>query len=208
MQSEENSFSEPESLPPPPHFRRRVALFSLVIVGLAALLVTGLLYPAARFSLENGPPRDLGRLSEANLTSAGAWVRGTGRPSQEALAFRRTGHPGNFRLTRLEDRPNLWIVLPVPQGAVSPSRGEPLTNETYVPPSTFVGRLVPLDEAGAMFAPIVSMIGESSASEDGFLLVEGDSPRSYRPFLFAALLLAIVGLGCLSFATLLAKRSP
>jgi hypothetical protein len=176
-------------------------------VGFAALLVGGLLYPAARFALKNGPPQDLGRLNEANLTAASEWVRGTGLPSQEALAFRRTGHPGSFRLTRLEGRANLWIVLPVPRGAISSPQGAPITGDTYVPPSTFVGRLVALEDAGAMFAPLVEMIGESGGVTDGYLLVEGDSPRSYRPFLVAALMLAIMGLGCLSFATLLTKRS-
>lgn len=209
MESEENSFSKSQfPIPPPPGLRRRLSLASLFLVGGLALSLALVLYPAARFALQGDGRNELGSLATADLTVGGSWVQGRGTPKQEALSFRRRGRTGSFRLTQLEERNDLWLVLPVPRGAKSHSEPNArITRETYVPPSLYRGRLVPLGEAGLMLDPIAKLVRAQGAGPQSFILLEGDSPSGYRHLLIAALLLAFIGCGCLSFATFLMAKS-
>ena len=203
VEPEENSFSKSGTIPPSaPGYRRHLVLGALIAIGLGAWLLVVLLAPRAQFSLVAGAPADIGPLRSADLTQAGSWVRTSGTPQPDALSFERIGASGSFRLTTIEERSNVWLVLHVPQG---------FTPDSFVPPSTFVGRLTPLRDAGFSARPIVRMIEEGSgAADDGYLLIDGESPRSERPALLAAILLALLGTACLSFAVHLCQkpRSP
>jgi hypothetical protein len=67
--------------------------------------------------------------------------------------------------------------------------------------------LVSLHEAGLILDPIAKLVRAQGGSPQSFILLDGESPRSYRHLLIAALLLAFVGCGCLSFATFLMAKS-
>jgi hypothetical protein len=57
-----------------------------------------------------------------------------------------------------------------------------------------------------MLKPIAQMIVSQGGSARGYVLLEGDTPNNHRHFLVAAILLALLGVGCLSFATHLLRR--
>ena len=198
MESLEDPFNKSESIPPAAHpLRRHLFLGALGAVGLGAWLLVVLLLPRAQFAMLQGDPQDLGPLKDADLTQAGAWVRTSGTPQSDTLSFQRMGATGGFRLTRIEERPNVWLVLGVPQGS---------TADLFVPPSHFVGRLTRLRDAGISARPVVNMIQAAGAQSEGYLLFDGESPRSERPALLAALLLALLGTACLSFAVHLCRK--
>lgn len=190
-----------KSLPPPPNSRRWATLIGLLIIAISAWLVAFALYPAASFSLAKGEAHDLGPLASADLKSAGRWVQGSGKISEKALGFERHGERGSFRLTKLRGREDLWLLLRVPEGLEKGVDGK----ELYIPPSHFVGRLLPMAHAGLTYAPILALIqGEGDSADGTYLLVDGEMPKSHRDTLLAALVLALVGLACFSLTARLA----
>lgn len=187
-------------MPPPPNSRRWLTISSLLLVGLSSFLVVAALWPAARFSLHHLEPQQVGPLQAAPLNETMRWVEGSGKTRSDALSFKRRGERGSFRLAQAEGRDDLWLLLKIPE-TISGSVG-------YVPPSTFSGRLLPLRDTGLQYAPIASMIEESGHStENGFLLLDGETPEDHQDSLWAAILLALVGTACLSFAARLLVRS-
>lgn len=182
-------------LPGPPRARRHLSLGSLLLISLLSLALAYLLLPEARFALNGASPVDLGDLNTADLNQQHSnWVEGTGLTDPHAVAFRRRGTRGSFRLARLKDRADLWVLLHAPEHS---------SVNSYVPPRHFSGRLLKLDEAGPKEAPLVGLVRDEATrrkSEATYLLLEGESPRSQRDSLLAAILFGLLGLGCLAFA--------
>jgi hypothetical protein len=200
---EERGVSSENSLPPPPNGRRRLTVVGLLAIAVSAWLVAFALYPAARFSIAERAPSDLGPLSSADLKTARNWVRGEARTAGKALSFERRGERGSFRLTQAQGRTDLWILLRVPNGIDEHSDGA----GAYVPPSSFSGRLLPLSQPGLHYAPIAKMIeGAGHSTENSYLLLDGEVPASHRDSLWATLVLALLGTACLSLAVRLARR--
>lgn len=78
---------------------------------------------------------------------------------------------------------------------------QPQGQRAFVPPSRFSGRLVSLAQAGLHEAPIAKMIKNAGHTAEGaYLLLDGEVPAAHRDSLWAMLLLALLGLACLSFA--------
>jgi hypothetical protein len=176
-------------------------LGSLITVGSAALVVVCLLVPSARYALNGGAPQELGPLATASLGEVDSWVSTTGTPEPNALSFTRLGARGSFRLTRAQDRKEVWLLFQVPESIEGP----------FVPPTHFVGRLRPLSDAGLLPKAVRDRIATRIvASANSVVLVEGESPASQRPALFAAILLALASAGCLSSAIFLWRdvKSP
>lgn len=193
--------SSENSLPPPPNSRRWLAIASLLLVALSSYLVVGGLWSAARFALSDAEPQQVGPLKSAALHKSSQWLEGSGRVRGEALSFERRGERGSFRLARAEGRDDLWLLLKVPETLGRPS--------DFIPPSNFSGRLLPLNDAGIQYAPIARMIENGGHPLDsGFLLLDGEVPQDHRDSLWAAILLALVGTACLSFAARLLVRNP
>lgn len=202
VESHEESFNKSDRpLPEPPTGRKRLSLGSLVLVGAAAFVVFLLLLPNALYALESGSPEELGPVATASLESAGSWVSAEGTPEPNALSFTRLGARGSFRLTRAQDRKDLWLLFQVP----------PNTQNEFVPPSHFVGRLRRLSETGLLPSEVLAKItAETGAENAAFLLVDGELPVSQRPALLLALLLALLSVACLSAAIFLWRdvKSP
>ncbi len=128
------------SLPPPARARARVRLTALLLLGLGCLGSAWLLRGSAAYALLDGAPRDLGRLSSAQLTASGArgsWVKGVGEVERDTISFRRRGERGAFVLGRLIDRTDLWVLLPVPSATTR-----------YLPPRVLEGRLLARNAMG------------------------------------------------------------
>lgn len=186
------------------------------MVGLLSLTVAGLLVPSASYFAAGycsagycstgKDPTDLDALREADLAAAPEYIAGTGLPSTSALSFRRHGARGEFHLTRLEGRDDLWLLLRAPEWRAN----EIQALGGYVPPSHFEGRLLRLADATFTDRPLRALIArEGGDPERGYLLLEGDTPRQHRTSLVALVLLALIGIGCLSLtARLLSVAAP
>lgn len=203
LESLESTFNKSESaLPPPPRARRRLALGSLLLVATLSLTLAGLLGGQARFALIAGPPKPLGELAHADLEhESDGWIQGAGHVAPDALEFQRRGRTGSFRLARLKERDDFWLVLHAPQSA---------HGEEYVPPRHFSGRLVEIDSAPLKDRSLVELVKKEANKrqlEASFLLLEGESPRSQRDSLLAMLLFGLLGLTCLGLTLRLLRQS-
>jgi len=139
-------------------------------------MVVGL-WGTAQFSLRSGHPRDVGRLSELQLGPglANQWVRAEGGLEEDgAIRYQRPLSSDWFRLARAAGS-QVWVEVRVP---------EELEGPHFLPPPSFVGRLVPLGSAGLSHGDL----GESAASVHGaqrpapgaWLLIDGDTPAASR----------------------------
>ncbi len=178
--------------------RRRLALGSLLCVGVAALWVVYLLIPDAKYALSRGTPVELGSLKTAQLSDEQSYVSASATPKPNALSFERLGERGSFRLTRAEGRESVWLLLRAPRKIAGGSA------HGFVPPTHFVGRMGRVADSKLLPGEIREVIRQKSENfSDAFVLIDGESPSSQRPSLFAAILLALLGVACLSSAVFL-----
>ena len=189
-------------VPEPPRARRRVSLGSLFLIALLSFGLAYLLLPEARFALSPPEPVDLGNLATADLEDHHSdWIEGEALTDSQAVAFQRRGTKGSFRLAQLKSRPELWVLLHAP--ALKSA-------ESYVPPRHFSGRLLRVEDAGLKEAPVIGLIKDEARkrhAEAIFVLLEGESPRSLRDSLLAAILFALLGLICLGCVVRLVSRA-
>jgi hypothetical protein len=169
--------SELLALPPPRRPWRRATLVTLALGAVMSLWLALLVFPDARYSLRFGSATDIGDLSRARLgpEHQNAWVRAGGQLSAtQALRYRRPLERDSYRLASLEDNPNVWVQIRVPEGEEDPR---------FVPPDSFVGRLVPVSAAGLRQRALVEAVsgaGFPPLSRDAWLLVDGESPAAVR----------------------------
>jgi len=133
-----------------------------------------------------GGPQTLGNLATAKLEMTGArgsWVQGFGEVERDAISFRRRGELGSFVLGRLVQRRDLWVLLPVPTGAVE-----------YLPPRVLEGRLVSRQAMGLRFLPVAQLMDQRGSGPDDHLLVVGGRPADHKTDLWLMLLLTTLGL--------------
>lgn len=174
------------SVPPPARGRARVRLAALLVLGLGCLASAWLLRGSAAYALLGGGPQTLGNLATAKLEVTGArgsWVQGFGEVERDAISFRRRGEPGSFVLGRLVHRRDLWVLLPVPTGALE-----------YLPPRVLEGRLVSRQAMGLRFLPVAQLMQQRGSGASDHLLVVGGRPADYETDLWLLLLLATLGL--------------
>jgi hypothetical protein len=164
---------ELESLPEPRRPGRRLTLATLTLTVVAAGWMTAELLPSALYALGSNEPTevDAGPL-DAQLENR--WVHLRGAVEAGGIEYRRPLDPDTFRLARMEAPPNLWVEVRIPAD---------LDPAHYVPPSSFVGRLVKLDATGlrhAAIAPTVARVTGSALPDDAWLLVDGEAPAGTR----------------------------
>lgn len=165
---------ELEALPPPRRPWRKTTFAVLGATAVASIAVAVGLVSPARYSLWSGPPRELGALTNVQLdpSAANTWVHAAGELAPQAVEYRRPLDPDRFRLVRAEGNPKLFVELRVP-GSELP--------EHYVPPNSFVGRLVPLDEAGLRFSAVGEALATLGERPSGaWVLVDGEAPATAR----------------------------
>lgn len=165
---------ELEALPEPRRPFRKTTLVTLGATSISALAVAASLVGPARFSLSAGPPKELPALTHVQLGPEveNTWVHAVGELSDSGIEYRRPLDADRYRLVRSAEAPKLWVELRIP-GDLEPER--------YVPPNSFVGRLVPLDHAGLRYASVgdaLEMLGEKR--DDVWLLVDGEAPATTR----------------------------
>jgi hypothetical protein len=181
---------ELESLPEPRRPWRRATLFTLGLVGCLALTLMFSLRMEVTYALMVGEPVKLGELHHFNPDSnyANRWVQGSAELSPQGAGFKRPLDPDRFRLSPVVGNPRLWVELREPAGS---------REEYFIPPSSFVGRLVPLQASGLAYGELLDALsasGQPTPPADAWILCDGVSPLSYRWFLgVTAVLLAIAG---------------
>lgn len=170
---------ELQALPRPRRPWRRTTFAALALTACSALALGSCLLPQLNYTLQGGSPRPLGDLQrvELNETLANRWVQGRGELASDALAYQRPLTQGEYRLAPLVDNPRLWVEMRIPSD-LDPAR--------FVPPSSFVGRLVPLAEAGLGYEQL-SELGLDA--NDSWLLLDGESPQGERWVIGVLLLL-------------------
>jgi hypothetical protein len=178
-----------EALPPPRRPWRKLTLgvMTLTLVGSLCLLVS--LGGELSFSFKGGSPRGVGELAEFAPTpgDANTWVQGEGELQvQEAVAYRRPLESDSYRLSRVSGADKLWVQVRVPYDDADPD------HRRFVPPTSFVGRLVPLAHGGLRLSQLegaVAEAGRPALPRDAWLLIDGEAPATTRWTLGLGLLL-------------------
>lgn len=178
-----------EALPPPRRPFRRLTLFTMTatVIGSLALLVS--LRGEFVFSLDGHTPRSVGELSRfiPQPGDANSWVQGQGElEAQGAIAYRRPLEGDSYRLSRVSGAERLWVQVRVPRDDDDPD------HRRFVPPTSFVGRLVPATRGGVRLSQLGAAIAEAGRPplpKDAWLLIDGEAPSTTRWTLGLAALL-------------------
>jgi hypothetical protein len=171
--------ADPElvSLPAPPR-RERVLTVALMV---ATMLVSCWLLLALRgevtYALSPSTPVELGELTGANPPAelSNRYARATGLlGGVRSIRYERPMEGDSYRLAPIAGNPQVWVEIRVPEG---------MEGAKFTPPSTFVGRLVPMRLAGIRHRGLAASVAEAGAGqipEGAWLLVDGSSPRASR----------------------------
>jgi hypothetical protein len=102
-------------------------------------------------------------------------VHGEGQLSvTRAIRYARPLEHDTYRLASVEGNPKLWVQIRVPANEEGPR---------FVPPDSFVGRLVPMSKLGIRQRGLRDAVGEAGLDrpgEDAWLLLDGESPAALR----------------------------
>jgi hypothetical protein len=185
----ENPDRELEALPAPRRPWRRLTLVTMTATLFGSLALLWSLGGEVAFSLRGGGPRPLGELSrfQPQASDANSWVQGEGAlETGDAIAYRRPLESDSYRLSRVSGTKKLWVQVRVPRDDDDPD------HKRFVPPSSFVGRLVPLARGGVRLSQLGSAVAEAGRPplpRDAWLLIDGEAPATTRWTLGLALLL-------------------
>lgn len=175
--SEANPDPELASLPVPRRRGRRLTLLSMGLTALVSIFMVIGLRGEVVYALRSGPPQDLGDLA-AFVPSTGLhnrWVHGRGSLSTAMVVrFSRPLDSDSYQLAPVANNPRLWVQIRVPSGLPAP---------IFIPPSSLVGRLLEVKNAGLRYRGVARAIADSGAGKlpaDAWLLVDGEAPGTTR----------------------------
>jgi len=193
-----------EALPPPrrPWRKLTLAVMSATLLGSLCLLFA--LRGELCFSLSGRPPRGIGELSafKPQGRDENSWVQAEGELQvQGAIAYRRPLESDSYRLSRVNGTQQLWVQVRVPRDDDDPD------HKRFVPPTSFVGRLVPAAHGGVRLSQLgeaIDAAGRPALPSDAWLLIDGEAPATTRWTLgVAALLLGFAAFNLLGLRRLL-----
>jgi hypothetical protein len=125
----------------------------------------------ARYALGASAPTALGDLGQFDPARArsNTWVQGEASlASEAAVRYERPLESDSYRLARINGNDRLWVQVRVPSGLEGPH---------FVPPNSFVGRLIPIAEAGLRYRGLRE---SANIPSDAWLLIDGEAPRTTR----------------------------
>src|SRR3954468_11233188 len=169
-----------EALPAPRRPWRRATLGALGLSALGSLVLVFQLRGEAVYALESAPPIDLGELSQLHPTTSNrnTWVHGTGTLRADgAVRYARPLERDTYRLAQVEGNDKLWVQVSVPEDPSDPDGAH------FVPPTSFVGRLIPVSHVGIRHGMVRAAVGDSwqgAVPDDAWLLVDGEAPQTTR----------------------------
>jgi hypothetical protein len=175
--TESGADNELADLPPPRRPWRRTTLFVLALGSIGSIGLALSVLPDVAYALRGGEPVGLGELGtktpDAKL--ANRWVQGEGELSiTQAIRYERPLERDTYRLAALAKNPRVWVQVRVPANEEGPR---------FVPPASFVGRLLPVKNLGLRqrgLREAVKEAGLEPPKEDAWLLVDGESPQGLR----------------------------
>lgn len=169
---------ELEALPKPRRPGRRLTLFSLAATAVLSLCMVVALSQDASYGLSSSTPVDLGQLAELTPDDelANTWVRGEALlGTSGAVRYGRPLESDSYRLAPVAGNPKIWVQVRVPAGMEGPH---------FVPPTSFVGRLIPSEAAGlrhgGLQQSVASANSGASMPADAWLLIDGEAPATTR----------------------------
>jgi hypothetical protein len=193
-----------EALPPPRRPWRKLTLSVMAVTLLGSLGLAFSLRGELGFSLRGGAPRAVGELSALTPgpRDKNAWIQGEAElEPQGAIAYRRPLESDSYRLSRVHGTSKLWVQIRVPEDDSDPD------HKRFVPPTSFVGRLLPAREGGVRLSQLsgaIAQAGRPPLPPDAWLLIDGEAPASTRWTLgVAALLLGFAGFNLFGLQRLL-----
>lgn len=169
-----------EDLPAPRRPWRRATLAALTLSAVGSLALAFELRGEALFALEHGTPVDLGDLGQfrASARNANTWVRGEGTLHADgAVHYARPLESNTYRLAQVEGNEKLWVQVSVPEDPSDPDGAH------FVPPTSFVGRLIPVAHAGIRHSIVRDAVADAwqgKVPDDAWLLVDGEEPHTTR----------------------------
>jgi hypothetical protein len=178
-----------EALPAPRRPWRRLTLLVMGVTLLASAALAASLRGELVFSVTAGSPRAVGELSgfQPQPSDANTWVHGAGElEARGAIAYRRPLESDSYRLSRVSGSENLFVQVRVPRDDDDPA------HKRFVPPSSFVGRLVPASQGGLRLSQLGHAIDEAGRPPlppDAWLLIDGEAPATTRWAVGVAMLL-------------------
>lgn len=176
---------ELEALPEPRRPGRRLTLLSLTLLAFLSLAMIHALWGEAVYATRTGPPIEVNDLEHLSLNTSpnglnqdgggqydNEWVSGDGSLSyHKALSYRRPLESDAYRLARLSNNHDIWVELRVPQELDGPE---------FVPPTSFVGRLVPVSELGLRHTGLDVVFERAGVPPDAYILLDGEAPATTR----------------------------
>lgn len=175
-------------LPEPRRPWRRATFAAMALVSLISLGLSVNLVPDLVFALNPSPPVELNDLERFRPQSElhNRLVHGEATLSADrAIRYERPMEPDSYRLAEVVGNPQLWVQVRVPAGDEGPH---------FVPPTSFVGRLVRAHDVSIRqqgLSEAVAQAGLGKLDADTWILIDGEAPQTMRwVFGLLALLLA------------------
>ncbi len=169
-----------EALPPPRRPWRKLTLSVMASTLLGSLALAFSLRGELGFSLTGGTPRAVGELAALvpGAKDENTWIQGEAElEPQGAIAYRRPLESDSYRLSRVRGTNKLWVQVRVPEDDSDPD------HKRFVPPTSFVGRLLPAREGGLRLSQLSGAIAEAgrpALPADAWLLIDGEAPATTR----------------------------
>lgn len=168
---------ELEALPEPRRPARTLTLLTLALCACAAVAMSFGLRHDVVYALRSDEPRDIGALETFTPSPeyANRWVRASGALLAEpAVSYHRPLEPMTYRLSRVAGNPRVWVQITVPEALEGPH---------FIPPTSFVGRLMPVTQGGIRARGLLDAMSAAAGAtpvEGDYLLIDSESPRSLR----------------------------
>lgn len=187
---------ELEQLPTPRHPWRKTTIFSLVLCLLVSITLLVQLRKELVFAGYSGHPTALGDLSiwRPDARQKDLWVQAEGELADHGgIRYRRPLDADSFRLVPIQGNMRIWVQVRVPAG---------YEDEHFVPPTTFVGRLMRADRLGMRYSALVDAVPDAGWPKgqiptDAWVLIDGESPKAIRWVLALALVIMGFAVFCL-----------
>jgi hypothetical protein len=185
----EQTDADLQALPPPRRPWRRLTLAVMSVTLLASVGLLASLRGEISFSIFAKAPRAIGELSAftPRQVDENSWVQGEGELEvQGAIAYRRPLESDSYRLSPVRGAEKLFVQVRVPRDDDDPD------HKRFVPPTSFVGRLVRAENGGVRLSQLGGAIDEAGRPplpDDAWLLIDGEAPSTTRWTLGVTMLL-------------------
>jgi hypothetical protein len=168
---------ELEALPAPRRPGRTLTLCTMCVTAVVAVAMAYSIRGEASYALSKSAPSSLGNLTELEPRPelANTWVQGDALlGSTRAVRYDRPLEQDSYRLAPIAGNDRVWVQVRVPSGMEGPR---------FVPPTSFVGRMIPFSQAGIRYDGLTEAAARASAGKvpDGaWLLIDGEAPTTTR----------------------------